>query len=238
MKKTQRKDARQTRERLLAAAAEVFARKGFWETTHAEICEKAEANIAAVNYHFGSKENLYVEAWKHAFEKSVQAHPPDGGVSPDAPVQERLHGHILALMHRTADPDNCEIEIMHKEMANPTGLLGEAMRRVIEPMRQTTVSIVRELLGDGVGEQQVQFCEMSLISQCFGPMLHIRRDKKSPGPPHPGGPPVSFTVEELADHIMQFSLAGIRGIREEAQGHKKGGKEPRRSGRISKQGQS
>jgi len=45
MKKTQRRDARQTRERLLAAAVEVFARKGFWETTHAEICEKAEARL-------------------------------------------------------------------------------------------------------------------------------------------------------------------------------------------------
>ncbi|MEN6575004.1 MAG: CerR family C-terminal domain-containing protein [Phycisphaerales bacterium] len=227
MSRKQRRDAQETRERLLAAAVEVFAQKGFWETTHAEICEKAKANIAAVNYHFGSKENLYVEAWKHAFEESIQAHPPDGGVPANAPVAERLHGHVLALMHRTADPGNHEIEIMHREMANPTGLLGDAIRRVLEPMRQATVSLVRELLGDGVGEQQVQFCEMSLISQCFGPMLRMRRDRKAFGPPHPGGPPVHFTVEELADHVVRFSLAGIRGVREESQGHKKSGRRPK-----------
>jgi AcrR family transcriptional regulator len=174
MKRKQRRDARETRQRLLAAASEVFAEKGFWETTHVEICAKARINTAAVNYHFGGKENLYVEAWKHSFEQSVKAHPPDGGVGPEAPAVERLRGRILAFMHRMADPNNHEVEIMHKEMANPTGLLAEVLLQAIEPMRQALRSIVRELLGDAASEQQVSFCEMSLMSQCFGPMLHLR----------------------------------------------------------------
>jgi AcrR family transcriptional regulator len=248
MKRKQRKDAQQTRQRLLTAAARIFAEKGFWETTHAEICEKAGANTAAVNYHFGSKENLYVEAWKHSFEESIRAHPPDGGVAPDAPVHERLHGRILAFMHRIADPDNHEVEIMHKEMANPTGLLSETIRQIMEPMRRDTRDIVREMLGDGANEQQGRFCEMSIISQCFGPMLHLRRFKKASGAPAPNSPPIDFAVEELADHITQFSLAGIRGIREgphfakklrngnheELQKKKKEIKKPRRGGLVTK----
>jgi len=233
MSRKQRKDAQETRQRLLAAAVEVFARKGFWEATHAEICEKAQANIAAVNYHFGSKENLYVEAWKHAFEKSIQAHPPDGGVPPDAPPEERLRGHILALMHRTADPDNHEVEIMHRELANPTGLLNPILRETLEPRHQESLAIVRELLGDQVGEQQAHFCEMSIIGQCFGPMLHLRRVRMAGGGPHPG-PPVHFDVAELADHVARFSLAGIRGIREEAQRIRKPGRRPARETRVSR----
>jgi AcrR family transcriptional regulator len=213
MKKKQRKDARQTRQRLLAAAAEVFAEKGYWETTHAEICQKARANTAAVNYHFGSKENLYVESWKYAFEKSLEAHPPEGGIAPDAPVQERLRGRILAFMQRIADPGNCEIEIMHKEMANPTGLLTPTVHEKIEQMRQGLQAIVRELLGARAREQQVSLCVMSLVGQCFGPMLHLRRAQMAPGAPRPAGPPFGFGVEELADHVTQFSLAGIQGIR-------------------------
>ena len=213
MKKRQRKDARETRQRLLAAAAEVFAERGYWEATHAEICEKARANTAAVNYHFGSKENLYVESWKYAFEKSVEAHPPEGGIAPEAPVEERLRGRILAFMQRIADPDNYEIEIMHKEMANPTGLLTEAVQQTIERMRQGIRSIVRELLGSRAGERQVSLCVMSLVGQCFGPMLHLRHARMAPGTPRPAGPSFKFGVEELADHVTQFSLAGIRGIR-------------------------
>ena len=214
MKRKQRKDAQETRRCLLAAAAEVFAEKGYWEATHAEICHRAGANTAAINYHFTSKENLYVEAWKHSFEQSIKAHPPDGGVSPDAPVQERLHGRILAFMQRMADPSNHEVEIMHREMANPTGLLTESLHRIFEPMRQDSLAIVRELLGHDATEQQVAFCEMSLTGLCFGPMLHLRRagTRDMPRPPIPA---FEFGVEELADHVAQFTLAGIRGIREQ-----------------------
>jgi len=214
MKKKPRKDAQATRERLLAAAAEVFAEKGYWVATHAEICERAGTNTASVNYHFGSKENLYVEAWQHSHDESMRVHPPDGGVSPEAPPEERLYGRILAFMHRITDPDNHEIEMVHKEMANPTGLLMGAMQRTIESERQCTLALVRELLGAKVSEQAVCLCEMSLMSQCFGPMLHLRRGKMPPGAPRPPAPLADLSVEQLADHIVQFTLAGIHGIRE------------------------
>ncbi len=213
MKRKRRKDAQETRQRLLAAAAQAFAEKGFWETTHAEICAAAQVNTAAVNYHFGSKENLYVEAWKYSFGKSMEAHPPEGGVPPEAPVQERLHGRILAFMQRIADPDSYEVEILHKEMANSTGLLTEAVQQTMERMRQGLRSIVQELLGHGASEQQVSFCVMSLVGQCFGPMLHLRHARLGRGKAPPVGPSPAFRVEELAEHVTQFSLAGIRGIR-------------------------
>jgi AcrR family transcriptional regulator len=221
MKKKVRKDAWETRQRLLAAASAVFAEKGFWEGSHAEICAKARINTAAVNYHFGSKENLYVEAWKHSFAGSVKAHPPDGGVPPKAPARERMRGRVLALLQRMADPNNHEVEIMHREMANPTGLLTEVLRQVLEPMRQDTGAIVQELLGDGASERQIRFCEMSLMSQCFGPMFHLRRAKMTAGTPPPPGPPFELDVEGLADHITRFTLAGIRAIRAQARQERK-----------------
>jgi AcrR family transcriptional regulator len=208
--KKERKDARETRQRLLEAAAEVFAAKGFWEATHAEICQKARANTAAVNYHFGSKENLYVETWKHSFEQSIKAYPPDGGVAPEAPVHVRLHARILSLMRRIADPQTHDIDLIGKEMANPTGLLLGPMRKAIEPVERDFRAIVREVLGDEASEQQVRLCQMSIMTQCFDPMMRSRFARTMPRPRPPGLP---CSVEELALHITQFSLAGIRGIR-------------------------
>lgn len=233
MKRKQRKDAQETRQRLLAAAAEVFAEKGFWEATHAEICEKAGANTAAVNYHFNSKENLYVEAWRNAFEQSMQAHPPDGGVPKDAPAEERLHGQILSLMHRMGDSTNFEVDIVHREMANPTGLLAEVLHRAVEPLRLSMRAIVEELLGEGADEQSVTFCEMSLMGQCFGPIHHLRRARELRENLGPKGPLVDFKIEDLADHVTRFTLAGIRGIREQAAKTAGVGKK-RRNGKASK----
>ena len=50
-----------TKVRLIEAAGEEFAGKGFDATRIRTICDRAGANIAAVNYHFGDKEQLYVE---------------------------------------------------------------------------------------------------------------------------------------------------------------------------------
>ena len=53
---TNRSAGLETRGRLLDAAGAIFADKGFRDATTAEICRRAKANIAAVNYHFGSKD--------------------------------------------------------------------------------------------------------------------------------------------------------------------------------------
>jgi len=49
----------ETRGRLLAAAARLFAERGFAKVTVRDICRRARANVAAVNYHFGSKDALF-----------------------------------------------------------------------------------------------------------------------------------------------------------------------------------
>lgn len=50
-----------TRERIVKAAEVLFAGKGFAATSLRQITKVAGVNLAAVNYHFGSKENLLVE---------------------------------------------------------------------------------------------------------------------------------------------------------------------------------
>jgi AcrR family transcriptional regulator len=213
--KRQRTDGQETRQKLLVAASEIFADKGFWETTNADICQKAEVNTASVNYHFGSKENLYVEAWKYSFEKSIKNHPPDGGVSSKAAVRERLRGRILSIMQRVADPQAHDFEIVHKEMANPTGLLTETIEKSITPIEEDFISLLAELLGSGATERQIRFCHMSIMGQCFGPMLHLRHKETEHALPPPKDMRINFGIEELADHITRFCLVGMNGIRAE-----------------------
>ncbi len=209
-----RTDTERTRQRLLRAAAEVFAAKGYWAATNADICEKAEVNTAAVSYHFGGKDNLYVEAWKFAFEKSLESYPPDGGVTPEASPEERLRGRISALVQRSNHPENLDLDIIQKEVANPTGLLNSALHEVFEPMDQEFAALLKELLGDKATMKEIRLCLVSVMSQCLDPMLRSHFSKQAIRPPETDLP---FSLEELADHITQFSLSGIRGVREALQ---------------------
>ncbi|MDA8138174.1 MAG: CerR family C-terminal domain-containing protein [Desulfobacteraceae bacterium] len=207
-------DGQETRKQLLLAGGEVFAARGFYHATLAEICRKAGANIAAANYHFGNKETLYVECWRFSFDHSLKTYPPDGGVAEDAPVEERLRGRILAIMRRIIDPRNHDLDIVYKETANPTGLLAEAIQKSLEPVFRGLMLVIRELLGPRASDQQVLLCLMSIRSQCFGPLMQERRRKSgSPGPPLPLRDLIMDDVEALAEHVTSFSLAGIRAMR-------------------------
>jgi TetR/AcrR family transcriptional regulator, regulator of cefoperazone and chloramphenicol sensitivity len=215
----QRADGLDTRKRLLDAAGLLFAQGGFHDTKSADICRAAAANVAAVNYHFGSKEALYVAAWRHEFERSIAAYPPDGGVPPDAPAEARLRGHIQALVRRFMDPASRELDISDREMASPTGLLAEVMHSSFEPLRRMHLAIVRQLLGAHARKQEVHLCEMSIHAQCFMALMHERRRRQAPpGARRTGPPPLRVGPEALADHVARFSLAGLRAVRDAADG--------------------
>jgi TetR/AcrR family transcriptional regulator, regulator of cefoperazone and chloramphenicol sensitivity len=213
--KTLRKDSARTSQSLLAAAAEVFGEKGYREATIAEISQRAGTNIAAVNYHFRDKETLYREAWRHSFLQSIKAHPPQGGVSEDAPPEARLRGLIKALLYRVADKNNKEFMMVKREFANPTGLLEEVMDKEIRPLHQRTRVLLLELLGSPIPEQQVQFCEISIISQCLNPMV-AERDRADGNRGASGDRPEIDDIEAYAEHVVDFSLGGIGVIRSKA----------------------
>lgn len=209
---TSRKNGETTRQRILDVATRLFAGKGYRDTVHEEICRLARVNIAAINYHFRSKENLYIEAWRQAFRLSLAKHPLAGGVAADASAPDRFRGRIRSLLRRMSDPENTEFAIVHKEMANPTGLLAEVMKESLEPLRQDMRTLVRELLGAGATDTAVQLCEMSIMGQCMNPIvMHMHRQ----GTAFPGGPPLpdtglpALSIETLAEHVVQFSLAGM-----------------------------
>jgi AcrR family transcriptional regulator len=207
-----RKRSGAKKEKLLAAAGDVFIEKGFRDATVAEICARAEANISAVNYHFGSKEALYQEAWRHSFTESLKAYPMDGGVSETATAEERLRAQLASMIQRIADENNKDFFIAQMEIINPTGLLQEVMKTELIPMRQQTLALVRELLGPEATDQQVHYCEISIISMCVHPMVMQRiakrtRDKEMPA--------IIEDIRAFADHVVKFALAGINAIRSE-----------------------
>jgi AcrR family transcriptional regulator len=220
--KIQSKVASKTTKSLLAAASVVFAEKGYRDATIAEICRRAGANVAAVNYHFSDKETLYKEAWRHSFSESIKAHPPDGGVSNSAPSEDRLRGQVAALLHRIADENNKEFLFVQKELANPTGLLDEAIQEEIQPLYEKMETLVRELLGPRASNMETQFCVISIINQCINPMIAIKgRKEKQEGK---YSPLEIDDIEAYSKHVVKFSLAGIREIRDEAEKKWRGNK--------------
>lgn len=62
-----------TKDRILGAAEELFAQYGFAGTSLRQVTTHADVNIAAVNYHFGSKENLVNEVFRRRMDEMTAA---------------------------------------------------------------------------------------------------------------------------------------------------------------------
>lgn len=207
-----RKDGMDTRNKLLKAASEAFAEKGYRDTTVAEICRRAGSNVAAVNYHFGCKDALYVSVWRNAFEEALRVYPPDGGLPPGAAPEERLRALIYSHLHRIMDDGRLGYagQILLQEMSGPIEVIRQVRRDVIRPLRERTRQIITELLGPKADDRQIGLCAMSVVHQCLAIGFrkrrlptHIVRDR-----------PTSELIDGLVEHITRFSLAGIRAVRE------------------------
>lgn len=197
-----------TQTRLLDAATVVFAKKGFTDATVAEICEQAEANISAINYHFGSKEELYRASWMHAFSQAVPSHDEEMD-DPAASPETHLHFQISLLIERIANPDNHVFAIMEHEFANPTGLLRDIITDALLPHKARFNAPIAALLGNRATDEAIDLCRASIIAQCF----HLNKLQKLN---RTHGELANFDhldARSYAEHVYRFSLGGIGAVR-------------------------
>lgn len=149
-----------TRERLLAAAAEVFAEHGYKSATVREICRRAGANVAAVNYHFGGKDKLYAAMLDHYMRTCQAAFPLDVGVTPDSPPRERLRAFVHGLVQRILgggdDPvSEAHGKLVSLELIDPTPACDGLLREHIAPVNDLLADILRGLLGPAAEDPDV-----------------------------------------------------------------------------------
>ncbi|PAW76555.1 MAG: TetR family transcriptional regulator [Pedosphaera sp. Tous-C6FEB] len=200
--------AAQTRQALIEAGGAVFASVGFHNATVREICRRAGANIAAVNYHFGDKDTLYREVLAYFQGRALQKFPLDLGVRPEAPAPERLRAFVRSFLLRIFDPssDAWHGKLISREMIDPTSALDAIVVERIRPQAQHLGGIVRELLGPQPDAEVVRQCSFSVVSQCL--FYHHCQPVVSRLFPEQKYSPEQ--IEKLADHITSFSLAAIQ----------------------------
>jgi len=201
--------ASDAKQRLLAAAIETFAAKGYLCATISEVCEAAGANIAAVNYHFDSKENLFRQVLRESFTIANERYPIDGGLPPAAAAEERLHAFMGALIRRSFDSGpaghfNRIITHAGTRQATPDELVIGELRK----LEGTTLDpILLQLLGTRL-KQVIGQARMNIISLSMFPSIAPRlRDSVFTGDLTPA------KLRSFIDRQVRFALAGLASLR-------------------------
>lgn len=198
--------APETRERLLEAAGEVFAQHGFRDATIREICKKAKANVAAVNYHFGDKDELYAAVFDYARKCAVARF--DEQAAPTGPPEQRLRAFVQGVLARFFDKGRPAWlgKLVAQEMIEPTKALDSLVNQQIRPNSEHLRTIVRELIGAKVDEQELWRCTFSVAAQWIFYFHNSQIVKRL----HPNQQFDAQAIEKLADHITRFSVAALK----------------------------
>jgi AcrR family transcriptional regulator len=200
---------RETRARLLDAAARLFAERGYARVTVRDICKKARANVAAVNYHFGGKDGLYRAVMRHAMETMQATTEAAREAGRDLPAADRIRAYVAVFADRLlgVHHETWIHQLMLREMSDPTPALAMVADEVLKPRMVYLSHAIAELLHCAPDDPKVLRCALSVTSQ-FNSLLWTRAiamlldvEDNVPG-----------TIDEIAEHIAQFSLGGMKAV--------------------------
>jgi AcrR family transcriptional regulator len=205
---------RATKERLLAAAGDLFAERGFHGTTVRDIAARAGVNVAAGNYHYGSKRSLYLEVLRAQFAAIRTELRARGASQPAAQLDRMSRRELVALLRARVNvmldlligpPPGVAGTLMLREMCDPTEALPTIVAEFIEPM----IGEMREIaahLEAGLDRGAVERCVFSITGQALFYRFTMPATLRMLGvPAYPRG-----FARRLARHITDFSLGGMQ----------------------------
>ncbi len=200
-------DLESTQLRIIEAAGIMFAERGYEGTTVRDICQEANANLAAVNYHFGDKERLYIETVLRAHRWCIEKVKLPSW-DPTTPATQKLADFIITFFRRVlSDPgDVWQPRLVLREVMHPTAACAELARSNIRPEFEILNRILRELLPADISAEELHLTAFSVVGQCLfyffadGVIRSLLVADEY----------AANDVEKLARHVTNFSLAAIR----------------------------
>jgi AcrR family transcriptional regulator len=147
----------QTRTAILAAAERLYADRGFGDVTLRDIVAEANVNLAAVNYHFGSKDELIAElfvtrslALNRERLRELKAAEEKGGGTAD--ISDVLRALVGPTLRGCLGPDNqrsVAARFMIRVSIESVPAIRRIRNREIDHLRKFIAAMRRSLPGHG-----------------------------------------------------------------------------------------
>ncbi|MDY6970807.1 MAG: CerR family C-terminal domain-containing protein [Thermodesulfobacteriota bacterium] len=198
------------KERILSEAEALFAKKGYVAVSVREITKAAGCNLAAVNYHFGNKRNLYIEVFRSRWvprAKRMQEHARKSlsakdSSSPTAEVQALARAFLEGPL---SDRERqLHFQLMARELAWPTEAFELVADQVMRPFLKELADRLRPVLPEGLGEEGRLLKVLSVL----GMVLYFNFAREAVM--RITGREYSAAFKDrLVDHIIEFSLTGL-----------------------------
>jgi AcrR family transcriptional regulator len=196
----------EVRRKLIEIAGQIFAEEGYEATTVRQITDRAEVNVAAVNYYFGDKFQLYRAVLQSITVTTLDRLKQD---CLQGPAEERLRNLVRCiLVISSSEAPKWTHLLMARELVELHDDKTEVFVEAIRPIHEIVASIVTDLLGEQADPAAVRFAAGMVIPICVNRIPQQRIEQKL----FSGTVFSEIVMEEMVDLLYQFLLAGIRGL--------------------------
>lgn len=198
---------RETRERLLQSAKQLFADRGFRNVTVREICREADANVAAVNYHFGDKLGLYRAVLQSAIDRMHETTDQARDRGKGQPPESQLRTFISIFIRRLLDDQTGTVyRLVTREMLDPTPALDALIEQGVRPRMEFLRELIARMIGSDENDPRVLRSVASVSTQFAAYMPNPISDRLSEAERAPAD------ADAIAEHLAEFTIAGIRAV--------------------------
>lgn len=158
-----------TRQALILAGIRMFGRQGFSATSVRQLASEAQANIAAITYHFGGKDGLRVacaEEFGRRMGAAIGARPVSGGASPKG-AHEELQAIVRAMVGFLLGAEGASelVPFMLRELAEDGPGIDIVYRGFAEPMHRRLSQLWAQATGAEAEDETVKLAVFALIGQ-------------------------------------------------------------------------
>jgi AcrR family transcriptional regulator len=196
-----------TRNKIMKAAARIFAEDGYAGASIRNIVARADVNQAAISYHFGSKEGLY----RAVLQMALQALLHDNSAMAPAPGELAREAALRAFIRRQLRPMLARDElsqylrIFNWETVRPTPAFRKFMAEEAGPYLASAATLVRRFLPPEATEKQAVLGALWLFGQCS---IFVRNCEQL------ARPPLGFRVDRkfvdgLGETIASWAAGGL-----------------------------
>ena len=204
---------RDTKIRILDTAEKLFAAKGFHNTSLRDITRDAGVNLAAVNYHFGSKDSLFEEVFKRHFLpvnrvrldslEKIRDYAARDRSRPAA--REVLHAFIAPVIRfRETEPGAAAfIALVIRTMSEQDDRLREILMGYFRPTFLLCLDILCEALPHI--PKGILFWRLQFSLGTMSHTLHMLAQSRM----FPAGMMPVYDVDSMTDMIVSFVTAGM-----------------------------
>ena len=196
---------------LILAAGELFAEHGLEGTSTRAIVEKAGANIAAINYHFGSKQELYTATLLYAIDHGACGRIADTLGDPEAfGTPQAMADAVDAFIHgtfrdfRAIEEPRWRTRLILRSMLDPSPSMEPVVKASLEPDIAALSAFARAARPQ-MGECEAEFWALSFMGQLAFYVLarpailtHKGWDAYAPA-----------FLEAAAEHMSRQTLASV-----------------------------